>query len=233
MYSGNYVARVRSISAFDVQSRPTTSELTAVEGKAGLPPKIVGLTATGVLFGMDLKWGFQAGSGDADYTEIQVGSAPNVNVATLGQYSYPTNSHTINGLQGNLKQSYRARLVDKLGFKSPWSVWVTGTTDADADKLLDQLEGQITEDQLFKDLGEKIESIDTNKTILDELGVDLNAKIAEANNKIAEADQLITDNKDKLVLTDAELAEAKTSLSTLEQNYNGNKATVELSLIHI
>lgn len=163
VYSGNYTARVRSVSAFDVQSQATTSTLTAIEGKAGLPPKIVGLTATGVLFGMDLKWGFQQGSGDADYTEIQVGSAPNVNVATLGQYSYPTNTHTINGLQGNLSQSYRARLVDKLGFKSPWSAWVTGTTDANADKVMDLIQGQIDESSLNQSLTSKIGKIADNE----------------------------------------------------------------------
>lgn len=163
VYSGNYMARVRAISAFDVQSRPTTSTLTAIKGKIGLPPTIVGLTATGILFGMDLKWGFAAGSGDAAYTEIQVGSAPDVNVATLTQVSYPTNTHTVTGLQGNLKQSYRARLVDKLGFKSPWSAWVTGTTDASADKIMDLIQGQINEGSLNQILTSKIADIKINK----------------------------------------------------------------------
>lgn len=163
VYSGNYMARVRAISAFDVQSRPTTSTLTAIKGKIGLPPTIVGLTATGILFGMDLKWGFAAGSGDAAYTEIQVGSAPDVNVATLTQVSYPTNTHTVTGLQGNLKQSYRARLVDKLGFKSPWSAWVTGTTDASADKVMDLIQGQIDESSLNQILTSKIADIKINK----------------------------------------------------------------------
>ncbi|MDE0842528.1 MAG: phage tail protein [Psychrobacter pacificensis] len=168
VYSGNYLARVRAVSAFDAVSKPTTSTLTAIAGKVGLPPKVVGLTATGVLFGMSLKWGFASGSGDADYTEVQVGSAPNVNVATLGQYSYPTNTHTVTGLQGNLAQSYRARLVDKLGFKSDWSDWVTGTTDASADKVLDLLDGKITESQLYQDLGAKIDKIEQNETAISE-----------------------------------------------------------------
>ena len=166
VYSGNYMARVRAISAFDVQSQPTSSILTEVKGKIGLPPTIVGLTATGVLFGMNLKWGFATGSGDAAYTEIQVGSAPNVNVATLTQVSYPTNTHTVTGLQGNLKQSYRARLVDKLGFKSPWSAWVTGTTDANADKVMDLIEGQIRESSLNTALTTKIGKIETNATAI-------------------------------------------------------------------
>ena len=184
VYSGNYLARVRSVSAFDVQSQPTASMLTEVQGKIGLPPTIVGLTATGILFGMELKWGFATGSGDAAYTEIETGSAPGTNVKLLGQYSYPTNTHTITGLQGNLSQSYRARLVDKLGFKSAWSAWVTSTTDASADKVLDLLEGKITESQLYQDLGTKIDKIADNETAISKETQDRIAAILDANNKI-------------------------------------------------
>jgi len=184
VYSGNYMARVRAISAFDVQSRPTTSTLTAIKGKIGLPPTIVGLTATGILFGMDLKWGFAAGSGDAAYTEIQVGSAPDVNVATLTQVSYPTNTHTVTGLQGNLSQSYRARLVDKLGFKSPWSAWVTGTTDANADKIMDLIQGQIDESSLNDILTSKIANIEINKNAISQETQDRINAIIQSNQAI-------------------------------------------------
>lgn len=166
IYSGNYLARVRAVSAFDAISKPTSSMLTNIKGKIGLPPAIVGLKATGVLFGMDLKWRFAQGSGDSDYTEIQVGSAPDVNVAPLGQFSYPTNSHTINGLQGNLSQSYRARLVDKLGNKSVWSVWVTATTDASADKIMDLIQGQIDESALDAALRSEIGKIGENESAI-------------------------------------------------------------------
>ena len=162
VYSGNYLARVRAISPFEVQSQPTSSMLTEVQGKIGLPPTVVGLTATGILFGIDLKWGFASGSGDAAYTEIETGSAPNTNVKLLGQYSYPTNSHTVTGLQGNLAQSYRARLVDKLGFKSPWSTWVTGATDASADKVLDIIQGKITNSSLDTALRTEVAKIEGN-----------------------------------------------------------------------
>lgn len=194
VYSGNYMARVRAISAFDVQSQPTTSMLTEVKGKVGLPPTVVGLTATGILFGMDLKWGFAAGSGDAAYTEIQVGSAPDVNVATLTQVSYPTNTHTVTGLQGNLKQSYRARLVDKLGFKSPWSAWVTGTTDASADKIMDLIQGQINESSLNTALTTKIDKIAVNEAAISAETQARIAAILDANSKInTERDARIAD----------------------------------------
>ena len=161
VYSGQYIARVSAVSAFDLVSLPKSSMLTQIYGKIGKPPRIAMLKATGVLFGMQLDWAFANGSSDTAFTEIQVATAPDTNVALLGQYAYPTNKATINGLQGNLTQYYRGRIVDKLGNTSDWSDWAKGVTDASADKVLDLLNGKITESQLYKDLGAKIASVAT------------------------------------------------------------------------
>ena len=161
VYSGNYLARVRAVSAFDAISKPTTSMLTAITGKAGKPPKLLTLKATGLLFGMQLDWTFSLGSGDTAYTEIQVASAPDVNVATLGQFAYSTDTHTINGLQGGLTQHYRGRIVDKLGNTSDWTSWVSGTTDNSADKVLDLVQGKINGSSLDVALTTKIDKIGT------------------------------------------------------------------------
>lgn len=160
VYAGQYLARVRSVGAFDSVSNPTTSLLTEVEGKVGKPPKLARLNAVGILFGMELSWSFAAGSKDADYVEIEQGSAPDTNVSLLGQFSYPTDRHEITGLQGGLTRSYRARLVDKLGFKSDWTDWATATVDDSADKVLDLIEGQITESHLYQELTDKINLVD-------------------------------------------------------------------------
>ncbi|WP_413190947.1 host specificity protein J [Psychrobacter sp. AT9] len=197
VYSGNYMARVRSVSPFDVQSQPKTSTLTAIVGKVGLPPTILGLVATGVLFGMEIKWGFGVGSGDAAYTEIETGSAPNTNVKLLGQYSYPTNTHTVTGLQGNLSQSYRARLVDKLGFKSAWSAWVTGTTDASADKVMDLIQGQIDESSLNASLTSKIGKISENEDAISQESADRIQAIIDTKKKADDA-QLAATNAAQL-----------------------------------
>ncbi|MGM8939016.1 TipJ family phage tail tip protein [Psychrobacter glaciei] len=217
VYSGNYMARVRSVSPFDVQSQPTTSVLTEVKGKVGLPPTIVGLTATGILFGMEIKWGFSAGSGDAAYTEIETGSAPNTNVKLLGQYSYPTNTHTVTGLQGNLSQSYRARLVDKLGFKSAWSAWVTGITDASADKIMELIQGQIDESVLDQALRSEIGKIDTNKTLLDNVSIDVSkakADIVTATNKANAAKASADANKVDLIAVNEAVANNQTAVDS-------------------
>lgn len=164
VYSGQYLARIASVSAFDLVSNFATSLLTAIAGKLGAPPSLASLKVTGILFGMQLDWLFAQGSSDTNYTEIQVASAPDTNVALLGTYAYPTNTATINGLQGNLTQYYRGRIVDKLGNVSPWTAWVKGVTSADASKVLDLLNGQITESQLYKDLGDKVGKIGTLET---------------------------------------------------------------------
>lgn len=160
VYAGQYLARVRSVGAFDTVSNPTTSMLTEVKGKVGKPPALANLKAVGILFGMELSWSFAPGSKDADYVEIEQGSAPDTNVSLLGQFSYPTDRHEITGLQGGLTRSYRARLVDKLGFKSDWTEWATATVDDSADKVLDLIEGQITESHLYQELTDKIDKVD-------------------------------------------------------------------------
>ena len=185
VYSGQYIARVSAVSAFDLVSLPKSSMLTQIYGKIGKPPRIAMLKATGVLFGMQLDWAFAKGSSDTAFTEIQVATAPDTNVALLGQYAYPTNKATINGLQGNLTQYYRGRLVDKLDNVGDWSAWAKGVTDASADKVLDLLNGKITESQLYKDLGDKIAKIGTNESAISK-------EIADRQNAINAVNATIT-----------------------------------------
>ena len=192
VYAGNYLARVTAVNAYDLQSMPKTSMLTAVVGKLGTPPSLASLKATGILFGMQLDWLFAQGSSDTNYTEIQVASAPDTNVALLGTYAYPTNTATINGLQGNLTQYYRGRIVDKLGNVSPWTAWVKGVTSADASKVLDLLNGQITESQLYKDLGAKIDKIGMLET---GLSAEVQNRINAINATNAAIDKEISDRQ--------------------------------------
>lgn len=162
IYAGNYQARVIAINAFDIASLATYSILTTLKGKAGKPPKVAFINATGILFGMQLNWGFPAvGALDTAYTEIRVSPDGESNIAVLGQFAYPTNAHTIQGLQPNLTQYYQARLIDRIGNIGDWSDWTHATTSADASDVLDILSGKITESQLHQDLQTKIDRIDT------------------------------------------------------------------------
>ncbi|WP_228133418.1 hypothetical protein, partial [Acinetobacter sp. 1592897] len=49
------------------------------------------------------------------YTEIQVSPDGTSNIAQLGLFAYPTTTHTLQGLQPNLTQFYRGRLIDRIG----------------------------------------------------------------------------------------------------------------------
>ena len=226
VYAGNYLARVTAVNAYDLQSMPKTSMLTAVVGKLGTPPRLASLKATGILFGMQLDWLFAQGSSDTNYTEIQVASAPDTNVTLLGTYAYPTNTATINGLQGNLTQFYRGRIVDKLGNVSTWTNWVKGVTDDNAEKVLDLLNGQITESQLYKDLGAKIEKIGTLETGLSqEIQDRVDALAQEATNRTNAINQetenriaAVKVNTDAIAAErDARIADIKTNADAINQ----------------
>lgn len=273
IYGGLYQARVKAVNAIQASSAYAYSSITTVKSKLSEPKALANLTATGILFGITLNWLFSDGSEDTNYTEIEVATDDlGTNTALVGQFSYPTDNHTINGLQGNLKLFYRARTVDKFGNASEWTAYASATVDASADKVLELLEGQITESQLFIDLQTKIDTIDINSSSIGGINTGLDkakADIIEANrvidaNKVAanqaidkaEADiveanrvieanrtaanlaivaanKLIKDNKDKLVLTDADLLAAKTKVTNLETDYNGNKTTVSNTLVSL
>lgn len=235
VYSGNYLARVRAVSAFDAISKPTTSMLTAITGKAGKPPKLLALKSTGLLFGMRIDWMFAPGSGDTAYTEIQVASAPDVNVAPLGQFAFNTDTHTVNGLQGGLTQHYRGRIVDKLGNTSDWTSWVSGTTDNSADKVLDLIQGQISGSSLDTALTSKIDKIAVNESAI---SAETQARIADilaSNNKItAERDarvaaiqQSAIEQQQQLQATADALANDINTVTVAQSATDGQLATVK------
>lgn len=182
IYSGNYEARVTAISAFDIASLPTYSMLTTLSGKQGLPPALAFIHAEGLLFGMKLTWGFPAtGALDTAYTEIQVSPDGVANIAQLGLFAYPTTTHSIQGMQPNLTQKYRGRLIDRIGNIGPWSEWATGTTSADASAVLEILSGKITETQLAQDLQTKITDIDQ----YDQRIADAEQAVVEVGNQVS------------------------------------------------
>ncbi|WP_151712952.1 TipJ family phage tail tip protein [Acinetobacter bereziniae] len=157
IYAGKYEARVIAMSAFDISSLPTYSILTELTGKQGKPPKVAFIQATGILFGMKLDWSYPANALDTAYVEIQVSPDSKSNIATLGSFAYPTTTTVIQGLQPNLTQFYRARLIDRIGNIGDWSDWTNGTTTSDAKDVLELLDDQITDSQLNQDLISRIE----------------------------------------------------------------------------
>lgn len=159
VYSGAYLARVRAYNALDIGSVYASSPLRNIVGKEGPPPDVVNFTATGIVFGINLRWNFPTGALDTNYTEIQYGPNQNPDDAILlGTFAYPLNTHSMAGLSAGQTFWFRARLVDKTGNIGGWSAWISGSASTDSTEILDYLTGQITETQLGQNLLEKIDS---------------------------------------------------------------------------
>ncbi len=238
VYEGNYQARVKSVNAFDVESDFTNSIITNIKGKVGNPKALASISATGILFGMDIKWNFLAGSEDTNYTEIQTATdASGANTALLGSFSYPTDKTTVNGLQGGLTVFYRGRIVDKLGNYSAWSNWISGTTDNDAGKVLEILTGQITESQLYKDLNTKIAKIQDNTSAIAGVTIDVSGittdlntaktNIATAQGKITAAEANIASNLTKVNAATTSASNANTAVTAANTKIAESKVLID------
>ncbi|MBJ2216438.1 phage tail tip fiber protein [Pseudomonas sp. MF7453] len=166
IYSGQYMARVRAVSALNVSSIPVTSALTSLEGKTGLPPAVSFLTTTSELFGIGIKWGFPAGAEDTQRTELWYGPANNLPAATkLADLAYPQADYRMQSLLAGATLFFWARLVDRTGNIGPFYPVVSGVmgqASSDAGPILEQIKGQIDETSLGQLLKERIDLIDGN-----------------------------------------------------------------------
>lgn len=191
VYAGAYTARVVAYNLFGARSYPKYSTSTDVKGKVGKPTNVLSLTTTPLLFGMKLDWVYPAGNSDLSHVVIEVSDrADGSNPRLLGNVSYPTNTLTIQGLQGGLDQWYRTKTVDKSGNESDWSTFVKGTTGNDPDLVLDLISGQIDESDLAQELQGKIEN---------------SANVAEAAQTAANNAKAAADNA-QTAATDAQTA---------------------------
>ncbi|MFK3945610.1 TipJ family phage tail tip protein [Pseudomonas fulva] len=164
IYAGAYLARVRSVSAFDITSIWKSSDLTQLNGKEGLPPAVTFLATESLLFGIGIKWGLPAGAEDTERTELWYSEGTDLGAATkLADLAYPQSEHVMQGLRAGQRFFFWARLVDRSGNVGPFfpvaPTVVTGIASADASPILEQIKDQITESELGKELTSKIEKI--------------------------------------------------------------------------
>jgi len=163
IYSGAYLARVRSVSAFEISSIWKNSNLTNLEGKVGLPPAVTSLTTASLLFGIGQKWTFPPGAEDTQRTEIWYGPSPVLENATkLADLAYPQNDYSMQSLLAGATFFFWARLVDRTGNIGPWypaGNGIMGQASSDADPILDLITGKITETELGQDLLDEINKI--------------------------------------------------------------------------
>lgn len=163
IYAGAYVARVRAVSAFDITSPWRNSILTNLSGKQGLPPALAFLTATPLLFGIYLKWGFPAGAEDSQRTEIWYGPTTDLEAATkLTDLAYPQSDFSMLGLRAGVTFYFWGRIVDKIGNIGPWyptGLGVQGQSSSNAGDILEMIAGQIGRTELGEEILTEIDKI--------------------------------------------------------------------------
>ncbi|WP_163007981.1 phage tail protein, partial [Pseudomonas viridiflava] len=164
IYSGQYMARVRAVSALIVSSLPTSSLLTNLQGKTSLPPAVTSLTAESLLFAIGLKWAFPPGAEDTQRTEIWYGPSNDLAKATkLSDLAYPQAQYVMQGLLAGVRFFFWARLVDRTGNIGPWypvGNGVMGQASSDAGPILQLIADQISETELAQELLDRIDLID-------------------------------------------------------------------------
>lgn len=160
IYAGRYLVRVRAINAAEISSGWGYSEEKTLTGKVGNPPKPVGVTATGINWGIRLNWGFPANTGDTLKTEIQyTANSDFSDPLLLTDVPYPSAEYTQLGLKAGQEFWYRAQLVDRTGNESGYTEWIRGMSNDNADDYL----GDIADDFLTSADGERLTGdIDTN-----------------------------------------------------------------------
>ena len=163
IYSGQYMARVRAVSALNVSSIPTASALTNLEGKVGLPPAVAFLTTTSELFGISIKWGFPPGAEDTQRTELWYGPANDLGAATkLADLAYPQADYRMQSLLAGATLFFWARLVDRTGNVGPFypvGNGVMGMASSDGGPVLDLIAGQVGRTELGQDINDELDKI--------------------------------------------------------------------------
>ncbi|UPF01733.1 DUF1983 domain-containing protein [Pseudomonas mosselii] len=174
IYAGQYLARVRAVSAFDITSTWRSSVLTDLRGKEGTPPAVTFLTASSEIFAIRLKWGLPPGAEDTQRTEIWHNTANNLVTATkLADLAYPQSEHVMSGLAAGATFFFWARLVDRSGNIGPFypvpPTAVQGVAETDPGPILDMISGEIDESMLGEDLKNKIDGLQDQIDALDSI----------------------------------------------------------------
>lgn len=174
IYAGQYLARVRAVSAFDITSTWRSSVLTDLKGKEGTPPAVTFLTATSEIFAIRLKWGLPPGAEDTQRTEIWSNPINDLTSATkLADLAYPQSEHVMSGLAAGAAFFFWARLVDRTGNIGPFfpvpPTAVQGIAQTDPGPILDMISGEIDESMLGEELKNKIDGLQDQIDALDGL----------------------------------------------------------------
>ncbi len=163
VYAGVYVARIHALGPMNNLSIPALSARTNILGKTEPPPTLASLTTESLVMGIRVLWSFLPGSSDTERTEIFYWETDDLSLAIkLGDYAYPQDNLTMMGLGAGQRFYFWGRLVDKSGNIGPFyplANGVMGESSADAEQILEYLDGKIGETQLSDELFGIIEPI--------------------------------------------------------------------------
>lgn len=229
IYAGAYLARVRSVSAFDITSTWKSSTLTQLNGKEGVPPSVTFLRTESLLFAIKILWGIPPGAEDTERTELWYSEGTDLGAAIkLADLAYPQNEHVLQGLRAGQRFFFWARLVDRSGNIGPFfpvaPTVVTGIASADAAPILEQIKDQITESELGKELTSRIDLIDKNGpgSVNERVGAaktELAKQISEVNNALGNVkgnlEQQITEVGSAVSSAKSDLEKQIAAVSTL------------------
>ena len=220
IYAGRYVVRVRAINAAEISSGWGYSDEQTLTGKTGNPPKPVGLSATGINWGIRINWGFPANTGDTLKTEIQYTANDDFSSPLLlSDIPYPSSEYTQLGLRAGQVFWYRAQLVDKTGNESGYTDWIRGTANDNADDYLNDL----ASDFLTSKDGERLSGdIQTNIEAILQNALNLDSSISHQFRQVGEvrADVIVVKT------TVAEVNNALAEMATQVQAQIGNVTSV-------
>ena len=179
IYTGVYLARVRAINALGIKSQWSLSSSTNLDGKVGAPAALANLTTTPLVYGIRLNWAFPNGVEDTAFTEIMYSKTQSFKDAIkLGDFSYPQDTHDINGLAAGVTFYFWARLIDRSGnvgsyYPATTALGVVGKSSTDVSAYEEYFKGQISGSALDNQLKQQIDKIDVIEVDVNEIKVDV------------------------------------------------------------
>lgn len=159
--AGRYQVRIQAFNASGLGSVWANSVELQLDGRTEPPPSVSYFTTDKLIMGIRLNWGFPATLDIETMQRSEIWySLTNdlVSATKQGDYAYPQNSMSMQGLSNGAGFFFWIRLVDKIGNVGSFVGPLRGLTENNPGILLDYLTGQITETQLSQELLEFIET---------------------------------------------------------------------------
>ncbi|AZS06261.1 tail fiber protein [Pantoea phage vB_PagS_MED16] len=197
IYEGDYYVRVRAINAGEASSIWADAVMVHLSGRQGDVPAPIGLAAAPLLYGIAWSWAFGPDSDDTLLTELSYRVPGDATERHLTNESYPSTNYQQMGITPGQRVFVRARCQDRMGNLSPWTDWVEGQSNADADDYLAGIasgfltdkDGQQLTEQLQGNFEMQMQTLLNQGYIIDEQMAQYgNVKAAVAQMKKVQAD---------------------------------------------